>query len=144
MRASILNVLTKATGAIGLGLVLYDAHNAGKIRSSMEAKYHKTGQLTGRYLDNMTLDKPSIVKQAAKRHIFDFFVHENMSEPYNTTKGYGKGFSGMLTQHILPFGLSLGALLGGKGAFSKFCGAGLLAYGGLFLAQEIFGIGKSE
>jgi len=38
--------------------------------------------------------------------------------------------------------LVAGTILGGKGIFSKFCGAGLLAYGGIFLAQEMFGIGK--
>lgn len=144
MRANVLNFLTKATGAVGLGLVLYDAHNAGKIKASMEEKHHKTEQLTGRYLEEMKMDKPSLLKQEAKHHVFNFFVHENMSEPYNTTKGYGRGFLGMLTQHLLPLGLSLVALLGGKGVVSKFCGAGLLAYGALFLAEEIFGFGKAE
>ena len=144
MRINVLNVLTKATGAVGLGLVLYDAHNAGKIKGSMEEKRHKTHQLTDRYLEEMKIDKPSVLKQEAKHHVFNFFVHENMSEPYNTTKGYGRGFLGMLTNHVLPLALSLGALLGGRGVFSKFCGAGLLAYGGMFLAEEMFGFGKAE
>lgn len=145
MRANVLNVLTRATGAVGLGLVLYDSHNAGKIKASMEEKHHKTDQLKTRYLEDMKLDKPSIIKQDAKGHVFKFFVHENMSEPYNVTKGYGRGFLGMLTQHLLPFGLSLGALLFSRNGFmSKFCGAGLVAYGALFLAEEMFGFGKAE
>lgn len=143
MRTNVLNVLTKATGAAGLGLVLYDAHNAGKIKASMEEKHHKTEQLKDRYMEEMKLDKPSVLKDEAKHHVFNFFLHENMSEPYNVTKGYGKGFLDMLTQHLLPFGLSIGALATRR-IVSKFCGAGLLAYGALFLAEEMFGFGKAE
>lgn len=143
MRTNVLNVLTKVTGAAGLGLVLYDAHNAGKIKASMEEKHHKTEQLKDRYMEEMKLDKPSVLKDEAKHHVFNFFLHENMSEPYNITKGYGKGFLDMLTQHLLPFGLSVVALAT-KGIASKFCGAGLLAYGALFLAEEMFGFGKVE
>lgn len=143
MRTNVLNVLTKVTGAAGLGLVLYDAHNAGKIKASMEEKHHKTEQLKDRYMEEMKLDKPSVLKDEAKHHVFNFFLHENMSEPYNMTKGYGKGFLDMLTQHLLPFGLSVVALAT-KGFVSKFCGAGLLAYGALFLAEEMFGFGKVE
>lgn len=144
MRVNVLNILTKATGAAGLGLVLYDAHNAGKIKGSMEEKNHKAHQLTGKYMEEMTIDKPSLLKQEAKHHVFNFFVHENMSEPYTVGKGYLRGFAGMLTHHVLPFGLALGALLGGKGPFSKFCGAGLVVYGAMFLVEELFGLGKAE
>lgn len=145
MRANLLNVLTKTTGAVGLGLVLYDSHNAGKIKASMEEKHHKSDQLKERYMEDMKLDKPSIIKQDAKGRVFRFFVHENMSEPYAVSKGYGKGFLDMLGQHVVPFGLSLGALLFSRNGFmSKFCGAGLVAYGALFLAEEMFGVGKAE
>lgn len=143
MRVNFLNVLTKVTGAAGLGLVLYDSHNAGKIKASMEEKYHKTDQLKERFIDDMKLDRPSVIKQDAKHHVFNFFVHENMSEPYTLGKGYGRGFLGMLTQNVLPFGLSVIALAT-NGIVSKFCGAGLLAYGAMFLAEEMFGIGKVE
>lgn len=140
MRTNVLNILTKATGAVGLGLVLYDAHNYGKTSSHMGELDHKAHQLTGRFLGETMLDKPSIVKQEAKRRVFNFFVHEKMSEPYTLAKGYGNGFFTMLSQHLLPLGLSVGALLGSKkGVFSKFCGAGLLAYGGMFLVEEFFG-----
>lgn len=138
MRANVLNVLTKVTGAAGLGLVLYDAHHYGKTNSHMGELDHKAHQLKGRYMDEMMLDKPSIIKQEAKHKIFNFFVHEKMSEPYVLAKGYGDGFMSMLTQHIVPFGLSIGALVT-RGVASKFCGLGLLAYGAMFLAEEIAG-----
>lgn len=138
MRANLLNVLTKVTGAAGLGLVLYDAHKYGKTNSHMGEMDHKAHQLKSRYMDEMKLDKPSIVKQETKHRIFNFFVHEKMSEPYVLAKGYGDGFMSMLTQHVVPFGLSIGALVT-NGIVSKFCGAGLLAYGAMFLAEEFAG-----
>lgn len=138
MRANALNVLTKVTGAVGLGMVLYDAHNYGKTNSHMGELDHKAHQLKSRYMEELKLDKPSVIKQEAKHKIFNFFVHEKMSEPYVLAKGYGDGFMSMLTQHIVPFGLSIIALAT-NGIVSKFCGAGLLAYGALFLAEEVAG-----
>jgi len=144
MSSGVLNILTKATGAVGAGLILYDAHNAGKIKAPMYEKNHKAEQLSERYLDDMKLDSPSVVKAKAKHHIFKFFVDENISEFFTTINGYCKGFGSMLVNNIIPFVFSLGALLSRNGFISKFCGAGLLAYGGMFLAQEMFGIGKSK
>lgn len=138
MRANLLNVLTKVTGAAGLGLVLYDAHKYGKTNSHMGEMDHKAHQLKSRYMEEMKLDKPSIIKQEAKHKIFNFFVHEKMSEPYVLAKGYGDGFMTMLTHNVVPFGLSIIALAT-NGIVSKFCGAGLLAYGAMFLAEEFAG-----
>lgn len=138
MRANLLNVLTKVTGAAGLGLVLYDAHKYGKSNSHMDELDHKANQLKSRYMDEMMLDKPSIVKQETKHKIFNFFVHEKMSEPYELAKGYGDGFMTMLTHNVVPFGLSIGALVT-RGVVSKLCGVGLLVYGAIFLAEEFAG-----
>lgn len=147
MGSGVLNVLAKTTGAVGLGLVLYDAHNAGKIKAPMEAKNHKSEQLQERYIDDMKLDKPSVVKAEAKHHIFRFFLDESFSEFFVSAKGYCKGFGEMLGSHVLPFALAMGTFVGSngiRGGVSKFCGAGLLLYGGMFLAEEFLGVGKSE
>lgn len=151
MGSGVLNFLTKSVGVAGLGLIAYDAHHAGKIYAPMYEKNHKAEQLSERYLDDMKLDSPSVVKEAAKKRIFNFFVDENISSFFTTIAGYCKGFGSMLVNHVIPFGLAIGTLcLGGikgkgfGGALSKFCGAGLLAYGSIFLLQEIFGIGKSK
>lgn len=147
MGVNVLNILTKATGAVGAGLILYDAHHAGKIHASAYEKNHKSGQLSELYLDDLRLDSPSVVKAKAKSHIFKFFLDENASGFFTNIIGYVKGFGSMLESNILPLGLALGTFIGSKGirgGISKFCGVGLLAYGGIFLAQEIFGIGKSR
>jgi len=70
-------------------------------------------------------------------------LDENLSGFFTGIGGYVKGFTSMLVTNIVPAALSVGAILT-KGLASKLCGAGLLAYGGIFLAQEIFGIGKEK
>lgn len=140
---SISNVLTKTVGVIGLSMVAYDSHVAGKIKAVSHEKNHKATSLAGRFLDDTKLDSPSVVKEHAKKSIFRYFLDENLSGFFASIAGYAKGFSDMLVTNVIPFGLSVGTVLT-KGVTSKCFGAGLLAYGGIFLAQEIFGIGKAE
>lgn len=144
MGGGVLNVITKAVGIGGLGLVLYDAHMAGKMKGPAYEKEHKAHQLTEHYLEDTKIDSPSVVKNAMKKRIFQFHVDENFTGFFTTMHGYFKGFSSMLVDHAIPFVLATGALVGGKGLFSKFCGAGLLAYGGIYMLQEGFGIGKAK
>lgn len=151
MAMNVSNILTKTVGAIGLGLVAYDSHVVGKIESRSVPKNHKSEVLVDHYIDDLKLDSPSVVKQHAKKGIFKYFLDENLSEFFLGVGGYIKGFSSMLVNNVVPFGLAVGTLMGKEGGsflrsqtVSKFCGAGLLAYGGIFLAQEFFGIGKSK
>lgn len=137
------NVLTKTVGVIGLGLIAVDSHAAGTKKAVATEKEHKAGSLSKRYLEDAKLDSPSIVKTHAKKSIFKYFVDENLSGFFVAIGGYMKGFGDMLVNNVIPFGLAVGTLLTKK-AVSKCFGAGLLAYGGIFLIQEIFGIGKSE
>jgi hypothetical protein len=137
------NILTKVTGGVGLGLILIDSHNAGKISASQTEKNHKATSISERYLDDMKLDSPSVVKQHVKKGLFNYFVDENLTGFFTSIGGYVNGFSKMMVGNVIPLALSAGTFAG-KGLFSKACGIGLLAYGGIFLAQEIFGIGKSK
>lgn len=147
----ITNILTKSLGAAAVGLVVYDAHNAGKIKAPMNEKTRKANRLEERYLDDMKLSSPSVVESAVKKRMFQYSLDENITPTYNNITGYFKGFGSMLVDHAIPLGLALGALLfggiKGKGVFgvvSKFCGAGLLVYGGMFLLREAFGVGKAH
>jgi len=151
MSMNVSNILTKTVGVIGLSLVAYDAHVAGKIESHAAPKNHKSEVLAEHYMDELKLDSPSVVKQHVKKGLFKYFLDENISEFFTGVGGYISGFSSMLVSNVIPFGLAVGTLMGKKDGhflrsqgFSKFCGAGLLAYGGIFLAQELFGIGKSK
>lgn len=137
------NILTKAVGAAGIGLIAYDSHVAGKIESASYPKERKAAGLVMDHMDYLTMDSPSIVKQKVKKGILDFKTDENISEFFHCIEGYFKGFGNMLVGHVVPLTLATGTVLT-KGIISKAFGAGLLAYGGIFLAQEFFGIGKHE
>lgn len=137
------NVVAKTVGVIGLGLIGYDSHCAGKMVASSYTKNTKATSLSERYMDDMKLDSPSTVKAGVKKGLFNFSLDENLSGFFTSIAGYAKGFGTMAVGNFIPVGLSLGAVFT-KGLFSKVCGAGLLAYGGIFLAQEIFGIGKHK
>ncbi len=144
MNAKVLNVLTKTVGVAGLGLVLYDSHRAGALRGPEAELEGKSNDLARRYLEEQKLENISSVRANAKKNIFHYFVDENLTGAFHTTGGYVKGFNEMLRTNAIPFALSVGTLIGGKGIFSKVCGAGLIAYGGIFFLQEIFGFGKKK
>lgn len=139
----VVNVLAKTAGVIGLGLIGYDSHRAGEIESRAYAKNIKAGALSERFVDDMKLDSPSTVKSEVKKGLFNYGLDENLSGFFTGIGGYLKGFTTMAVSNIVPAALSLGAVLT-KGLASRLCGAGLVAYGGIFLAQEIFGIGKEK
>lgn len=138
---NITKVLAKAAGVAGVGLVAYDSHIAGKIESHSYGKNNKAESITERYLDDLKLDSPSSVKAGVKSALFHYSMDENLTGFFSGISGYFKGFGSMLVSNAVPFALSVGTLLT-KGLTSKLCGAGLAAYGGIFLLQEMFGIGK--
>lgn len=147
LSGKVTNVLAKTAGVAGLGLVLLDAHTAGKIEASKNEKNIKTEALTEHYLNDMSLDSPSVVKSAVKKKIFNFYADEHFTDFFTNTGGYISGFSSMLVKNVVPFGLAIGALFapkGPKGIITKLFGAGLVVYGGIFLLQEMFGIGKAH
>ena len=136
-------VLAKTAGYGSLGLLAYDSHVAGTIEGPRTEKNFKAENLSDQYLNNMKLDSPSIVKSEVKKGIFRFMADETLSSFFTNIGGYVSGFSKMLVSNVIPLGLSIGAVCT-KGAVSKGFGIGLAAYGGIFLLQEAFGIGKSH
>lgn len=142
MSPSITNFITKSVGVAALGLVLYDSHTAGSLEGPKYAKNHKAENLEEHFLNEQKLDSPSIIQAKVKKSIFRHQVDENLSGFFTSIIGYAKGFGSMMIKNFIPLALATGTIIGGKGIFSKFCGAGLLAYGGIFLMQEMFGIGK--
>lgn len=144
INGKVLNGITKTVGAVGLGLTVYNSHAYAKIHASAYEKEHKAESLAHHYLEDMKIDTPSVVKSRMKEGILHYRTDENMSGFFKTIGGYVRGFSTMAIGSVVPLALSLGTLLGGKGLFSKFCGAGLLAYGGIILLQDGLGIGKPK
>lgn len=143
MKISASGILAKTVGVIGLGLIGYDAHCAGKMTAKQHVKNTKAESLAEHYMDDLKLESPSVIKGAVKEKLFHYHVDENFSGFFHAIAGYFKGFGSMLVSNVIPLGLVAGTLLT-KGLPSKLFGAGLAAYGGIFLLQEIFGIGKHE
>ena len=139
---SLTTLLIKAGGIVGVGAVLVDAHSSARVHGDMSEKRGKTDSLTASYLNNQRADSPSVIKDGLKKRMFRFEADENVSGIFSQIKGYVSGFASMVVDDIIPLGLSLGAVVCPKGLASKGFGIGLLAYGGLFVAQEFFGFGK--
>lgn len=146
--STVLNILAKTAGAVSLGLIAYDAHTVGKVKGIAYEKNWKAEELNKLHERTLKIDSPSATKLAVRKGMFRVFLDENVTGFFTTLKGYFSGFGSMVINNIIPFGLALGALFIGskgiRGVISKFCGVGLLAYGGIFLLKEIFGIGKDK
>jgi len=136
-------VLAKGAGAAGVTMVGYDAHHAAKEEAAEFEKEEKADTLSLHLMNNMKADSPSVVKAAVKKQIFLCHLDESFTDFFANIKGYCTGFFKMAFGNTIPLALSLGALLT-KGKLSKTFGLGLAAYGGVFLLQHGFGIGKSE
>lgn len=139
--SKISGALAKTAGVAGLVAVGYDAHHRAKTSSVMYEQNHKSNTIAKDYMNLMKLDSSSEVKNAVNKRIFNFKMDNNIDSFFGSIKGYCKGFGSMLVDHVLPLGLSLGAVLT-KGALSKTFGLGLAVYGTCYLAKEILGIGK--
>jgi hypothetical protein len=149
MNTNVVNVLTKAVGITGLGLVAYDSHTAGKIESSSYQKQVKASSITNTYMDTLTLDSPSIVQSKVKNKFFKLKTDENLSDFFTGIIGYAKGFASMTVSSIIPLALSLGTLVKSKTSaigkmVSRASAVGLVAYCGIFLGREVMGIGKPK
>lgn len=136
------SAITRSVGAVGTGLILADAHHAAKEHAHMYETKKTTESLQERYFDTLKLETPSKVRDTVKKRIFEFDMDNNIDSFFYSIAGYAKGMGEMLVNNVVPFALSLGAMLGPKGLISKTCGIGLAAYGLGFLAQEVFRIGK--
>lgn len=140
---SIFGGISKIAGGIGLVLVAYDSHKAGIFRSEVNVKETKSDSLSKHYVEDLSSESPSVTKTKLREKILRFRTDENISSFFTGFSGYIKGFGAMLVHNAIPLVLSLGAVCT-KGVTSKFFGAGLVVYGGVIFAQELFGIGKQK
>lgn len=130
----------KGVGLATLGAVGYDAHTIGKLQGDMYAT-ERDVDASAYYLNN-TLYNPgmSAVTQNVKDGAFGMELDQTWRRFFNLGIGYVKGFASMLTSHVIPFGLGLGALLT-KGTASKICAGGAILYGLGKGIINFFGIG---
>lgn len=137
------NLIAKTVGLTGLGLVLFDAHTAGKITAPLNEKNLKAEQLKDQFMNNRKLDSTSTVRNEANKVVFKYFTDEHLTGFFTNIAGYLKGAVATLVNDVVPLGLAVGTVMT-KGVFSKAFGVGLLGYGGIFLLQKAFGIGKPK
>ena len=133
-------VISSIIGAIGLGVVAYDAHNVGKIQSDLYAS-ERDAKATAYYLNNdMYVTNMSRSQEKVRDWAFKVQLGEGVRRFINVPIGYVKGFFTMLISHVVPLALSLGALFG-KGKTAKGSAIGLAIYAGYKAIRNIFGLG---
>ena len=134
----------KAAGALGIGMIAYDAHKYAKHKSNLSAKKARV-DAGMYYLDNaLYASSPSTINDKIKWKIFDFESRNTFRGMVNAGKGYVKGFVGMLADDIIPLGLSLAALLTKGKVAPKVAGGALGAYSIYAFAKNILGIGVNQ
>lgn len=141
---TILKYGIKAAGALGIGMIAYDAHKHAKHKANISAKKARVDAGLY-YLDNaMHGSSPSAINDKLRWKIFDIETRNNFRGMVNAGKGYVKGFMGMLGDDILPLGLSLAALLTKGKVAPKIAGGALGAYSLYAFAKNILGIGINQ
>ena len=137
---SVSTLITKGAGLTALGIVAYDANYMGKVESDLYAST-KDAKSTAYYLNNsMYLNNMSKFTEKIKNWSFTTELDQTYKRFFNEGIGYIKGFTGMLVNSIIPLGLGLGALLGGKNV-AKGSTIGLAVYGAYKFVKNFFGIG---
>lgn len=136
-------MLTKGVGVAALGLVGYDAHKVAQLQSDYYAS-SRDADSCAYYLNNsMYSTNMSMVQQGIKDAAYTMELDNGWKRFINTGIGYVKGFTSMLVDHVVPFGLGLGALFA-KGKAAKICAGGLGIYAGYEFLKNFFGLGAPK
>lgn len=133
-------IIAKAAGAAGIGMVAYDANHIGKVQADRFAS-EKDAKATA-YYHNNTLYSTNMSKIEAgiKDKALQMQLNQGWRRFINLGIGYVKGFNSMLVEHVVPLGLGIGALFT-KGKLSKGFAAGLGVYAAFSVIKNFFGIG---
>ena len=133
----------KAAGAMGAGIVLYDAHKHGKYKAVVN-KRNKDAIACDEWMENSrNMTSPSSFNSKMKDGIFKWEVRNNIRGMFNSAIGYVKGFAHMLAEDLLPLGLSVAAIAT-KGKAAKISGGALGVYALYGFAKNILGIGVKQ
>lgn len=137
------SIATKAVGLAGLGYVGYDSHYIGKMQADLYSS-EKDADAAAFYLNNsMYSTNMSKVSDGVKNASFQMELDQGWRRFFNSGIGYIQGFTSMLTEHVVPLGLSIGALLGGK-ISGGICAGSLAAYTIGQFVKDFFGMGTPK
>ena len=133
-------LLSKATGVAGLGMVGYDANHIGKIQADLYA-CEKDAAATSYYINSaMYSTNMSKIEEGIKNKAVQMQLDQGWRRFNNLGIGYINGFTSMLVEHVVPLGLSLGALFT-KGRTSKYFAGGLGLFAVYTVMKDLFGFG---
>ena len=133
-------MVTKGAGLAALGIVAYDANYVGKMKADLYAS-SRDAKTTAYYLNNsMYMPNMSKFNEKVKNWSFTTELDQTYKRFFNEGIGYVRGFTGMLINSVIPLGLGLGALFGGK-TVAKGSTIGLAVYAGYKFVKNFFGIG---
>lgn len=105
----------KAAGAVGVGILTYDAHKRGVLHGKINKNKHDFQALDYYYENSRNLNTDSHFNSNMKDKLFKWELDNNLRGFVNKGLGYVKGFVGMVTDDVLPWALSIAAI-GVKGA----------------------------
>lgn len=138
-------VLAKGVGVAGLGAVLYDAHQYGKIQARTSGKNQLADSACDAYMGSTTLNSTSTIDSKLQNARFkaemNGSIFGGIRRGFAQAKGYIKGAMTSLAENIVPLALSAGTLITG-GPVSKVCAAATAIYGAVRATTVAFGIGK--
>lgn len=137
------NVIAKTVGVVGLGLVGYDSHVAGKIEADSYQKRATADSIADSYVNSMSMDRASIVQSKAKTGWHNLKMDDTMMPTFRSIGGYIKGFGGMIVDNVVPFALATATLLT-KGKVAGGCAIGLGAWTAFSLITDVLGFGKTK
>ena len=143
--AGITKVLAKGVGVAGLGAVLYDAHQYGKIQAKTYGKNQMANSACDAYMDSKTLNSTSTIdsklQQARLNAELKGGLFGGIRNGFAQAKGYIAGAFTSLAENIVPLALSASTLVT-KGKASAILGLATAVYSGARAATAAFGIGK--
>ena len=134
------SLLTKGLGLAALGMVAHDSHYVGKLQSDLYAS-EKDAASTAYYFNNSRyVSDMRKSTEAIKNLSYTMELDQTYKRFFNEGIGYIKGFGSMLVNNVVPLGLGLGAVFGGKVA-GKASAIGLAVYGAYKFIKNFFGFG---
>lgn len=139
---SLTTKILRTVGAIGTGLVLYDAHQAGKSRSATAQRY-SAGNYADEYIKSKMQNSDSTITSKLKSWWFNFNFSSSIPQFFAMIGGYVSGTIGHIVDSVVPMGLAIGTLALPKRAV-PFCAAGLGLWAVKHLAYDVLDIGKPK
>ena len=140
---SIGTIFARGTGLATVGMVAYDAHVMGKLEADTFSQSNESARLVDGAKNRMYMDTPSTVVGKIKDKIFDLQLRTSILMPFEAVLGYFKGVGNTCIEGIVPLGLGLGALLGGK-KVSGMSALGIFMYAGYKFITEGFGFTRPD